>query len=226
MDLERRVIFAIGDIHGEIGKLQSLLEQIEHFAATFDDEKLGVFLGDYIDRGPDSRAVVELLSSGKALSFPYVCLMGNHEDMAVNPDMRDVWMNPRNGGPATLASYGGAIDLAHKRWMSELPTSYRSGKWFFVHAGIRPDQKLAEQDRETMLWIRARFLSYSGPFDEGVTVVHGHTPVDEPEIEEHRINLDTGAVFGGALTCAILTDRLEGMLFAGKPPHGMAAYGS
>ena len=93
-----------------------------------------------------------------------------------------------------------------------LPPIIGKGKWFFVHAGIDPDVPLAEQDRQTMLWIRGRFLGHGAPFEDGVVVVHGHTPVERPEIERNRINVDTGAVYGGRLTCAVLTDRLEGFL--------------
>jgi len=203
-----KTIYAIGDVHGEIGKLRELLGRITADALTREGEKLGVFLGDYIDRGPDSRGVVELLASGKALPFPYLCLAGNHEDMALN-DL-ELWAN--NGARATLNSYGGRISDDHAAWMEGLATHHRDGKWFFVHAGIDPDVKLAEQDRQTMLWIRGRFLRHDTAFEEGVVVVHGHTPVERPEIEVNRINVDTGAVYGGRLTCAVLTDRLEGFL--------------
>jgi len=117
-----------------------------------------------------------------------------------------------NGAPATLRSYGGKISADHARWMAGLGEYHREGKWFFVHAGIDPEVALAEQDRRTMLWIRGSFLGHGAPFDDGVVVVHGHTPVERPEIEPNRINVDTGAVYGGRLTCAVLTDRLEGFL--------------
>ena len=203
-----KTIYAIGDVHGEIGKLRELLGRIAADALTREGEKLGVFLGDYIDRGPDSRGVVELLASGHALPFPYLCLAGNHEDMALNDP--ELWAN--NGARATLRSYGGRIGDDHVAWIEGLATHHRDGKWFFVHAGIDPDVPLAEQDRQTMLWIRGRFLRHDTAFEDGVVVVHGHTPVERPEIEENRINVDTGAVYGGRLTCAVLTDRLEGFL--------------
>jgi serine/threonine protein phosphatase 1 len=93
--------------------------------------------------------------------------------------------------------------------MRGLPLTYRAGCWFFAHAGIDPLLPLAEQDRETLLWIRQPFLDYRGKMPEGVVVVHGHTPKRAPDIRPNRIGIDTGACYGGALTCAVLTDRLE-----------------
>jgi len=205
-----KTFYAIGDIHGEIGKLERLLLQIEADAGGRAGEKLGIFLGDYIDRGPDSRAVVELVASGRALSFPYLCLSGNHEDMALND--HELWAI--NGAGATLRSYGGAISVEHEAWMRSLRLFHREGKWLFVHAGIEPGRPLADQRPHTMMWIRDPFLLHEGPFAEGVIVVHGHTPSRLPEVEANRINIDTGAVYGGHLTCAVLTDRLEKFLQA------------
>ena len=203
-----KTFYAIGDVHGELGKLRELLSRITSHAREREGEKLGIFLGDYIDRGADSRGVVELLASGKALPFPYICLAGNHEDMALyDPQLWAI-----NGAPATLRSYGGKISAEHAAWMERLAEYHREGPWFFVHAGIDPGVALAEQDRRTMLWIRGSFLGHGAPFEDGVVVVHGHTPVERPEIEPNRINVDTGAVYGGRLTCAVLTDRLEGFL--------------
>ena len=108
----------------------------------------------------------------------------------------------------------GEIPAETKTWLCNLPLFHRDGDWFFVHAGIDPYRPLGQQRSETMLWSR---LGYEGAYPEGVTVVHGHTPHDEPEIRQHRINLDTGACYGGNLTCAVLTDRLEKLIYAGGP---------
>ena len=198
-------IYAIGDIHGERALLDDLNRQIIEDAATRPGPKLAVYLGDYIDRGPDSRGVVATLM-GNPLPFSTVFLMGNHEELCVDSD-RYHWF--ANGGRATEQSYGGAVSESHKAWMRNLSTSYRVGQWFFAHAGIDPRTASAEQDRESLLWIRRPFLDYRGDMPEGVVVVHGHTPTKTPDIRPNRIGLDTGACYGGALTCAILTDKLE-----------------
>ena len=198
-------IYAIGDIHGEKALLNKIHRRIIEDAAARTGDKLAVYLGDYIDRGPDSRGVVAALMED-ALPFPAVYLMGNHEALCLDPDPND-WL--ANGGRMTLASYGGFVTASHKAWIRQLPFTYRAGGWFFAHAGIDPLVPLAEQDRETVLWIRHPFLDYRGAMPDGVIVVHGHTPKREPDIRANRIGIDTGACYGGALTCAVLTDRLE-----------------
>jgi serine/threonine protein phosphatase 1 len=203
-------IYAIGDIHGEKALLDDIHRRIVVDAAGRASDKLAVYLGDYIDRGPDSRAVIAALMAG-ALPFPAVFLMGNHEALCLDPDSSD-WL--ANGGRMTEASYGGAVSESHKAWMRGLALSHRAGRWFFAHAGIDPQVPLAEQEKQTLLWVRHRFLDYCGEMPEGVVVVHGHTPMREPDIRENRIGIDTGACYGGALSCAVLTDRLERVIQA------------
>ena len=203
-------IYAIGDIHGEKALLDNIHCQIIEDAASRTGDKLAVYLGDYIDRGPDSRGVVAALMEGR-LPFHTVHLMGNHEALCLEPDPYD-WL--ANGGRMTQASYGGVVSESHKAWLRELPLTYRAGGWFFAHAGIDPLVPLAEQDRESVLWIRHPFLDYRDTMPEGVIVVHGHTPKREPDIQANRIGIDTGACFGGALSCAVLTDRLERIIQA------------
>jgi serine/threonine protein phosphatase 1 len=203
-------IYAIGDIHGERALLADLHRQIVRDAAGRLGDKRVVYVGDYIDRGPDSRGVIELLLE-EPLPFPAIHLMGNHEDLCLG-DSRHDWLF--NGGVQTEESYGGAVSEAHKAWMRALPTSWRSGRWFFVHAGIDPQRSLAAQDRETLLWVRRPFLEYEGAMPEGVVVVHGHTPMRDLDIRPNRIGVDTGACYGGALSCAVLTDRLERIIQA------------
>ena len=203
-------IYAIGDIHGEKALLDNIHRRIIEDAAARTGDKLAVYLGDYIDRGPDSRGVVAALMEG-ALPFPAVYLMGNHEALCLDPDPDD-WL--ANGGRTTQASYGGFVTESHMGWIRQLPLTYRAGGWFFAHAGIDPLVPLPEQNRETVLWIRHPFLDCRGAMPEGVIVVHGHTPKREPDIQANRIGIDTGACYGGALTCVVLTDRLERIIQA------------
>ena len=180
-----------------------------------------LFIGDYVDRGPDSAGVIARALEPRA-GRERICLMGNHEDAMVaalsDGTQMDRWLS--FGGDATLRSYG--IDPAdhtnnpqamqpllqsvlppeHLAFLSRLETSHRIGDTLFVHAGIRPGVPLDEQDRNDLIWIREEFLEDPGPFP--VHVVHGHTPVDQPEALAWRTNVDTGAVYGGSLTAAVL----------------------
>jgi len=199
--------YAIGDIHGCLDKLRSLLLRCEMHA---DGRPLAfVFVGDYIDRGPQSSAVIDCLIDLKAqLGENVVTLMGNHEAMALaafdgSGPVR-LWL--AQGGLATLESYGIAeareLPSAHVDWLRALPLSYDDGRRFFVHAGVDPVTPLDAQDDFDLLWIREPFLSSRRQL--GRLVVHGHTPLATaaPDLRDNRLNLDTGAVFGGPLTAA------------------------
>jgi serine/threonine protein phosphatase 1 len=208
-------LFAVGDVHGCVDELERLLDALPVRA---DDTV--VFVGDYIDRGPDSRGAVRtVLEWRRSTSARVVCLRGNHEDMALGFLGRagrwgDAWL--RNGGTAALRSYGIDLDLApadvekrfpadHVVFFESLGTSYRWNDYLVVHAGIRPGVALELQTVEDLLWIRDEFLR--APHDLGMTVLFGHTPhravaVDLP----YRIGIDTGCVYGGALTCLALPD--------------------
>jgi serine/threonine protein phosphatase 1 len=203
--------YAIGDIHGCLDKLRSLLLRCEKHAdgqpAAF------VFVGDYIDRGAQSSAVIDCLIDLKAQHGErVVTLKGNHEAMALaafdgSGPVR-LWL--AQGGLATLKSYGIAepqeLPRAHVDWLRALPLSYDDGRRFFVHAGINPGMPLEAQDDFDLLWIREPFLSHRG--DYGRLIVHGHTPLTGgvPDLHGNRLNLDTGAVFGGPLTAAVFDD--------------------
>jgi len=201
--------FAIGDVHGCLSKLEELLGRCGAYAGRRPHRF--VFLGDYIDRGHDSRGVIHRLRRmGRERPGDIVCLMGNHEEILLSAvdDPADVpwWMD--NGGGTTLASYGvrrvedlPADDIA---WIRNLPLCYDDGLRFFVHAGINPDAPLDRQDRETVLWTRKHAPD---AFDPGRFIVHGHTPLQShiPELHPHRLNLDTGAVYGGQLSAAAFT---------------------
>jgi serine/threonine protein phosphatase 1 len=201
--------YAIGDIHGSLDKLRSLLTRCDEHAAG--RPRTLVFLGDYIDRGPESCGVVDCV---RALSRrgSVVALKGNHEDMALSVIDGDGsapwWLN--QGGMATLESYGivmaSEIPRAHVDWLRALRLSYDDGRRFFVHAGVNPGLPLDAQTGEDLLWIREPFLSDRR--DYGRLIVHGHTPLGTglPELRGNRLNLDTAAVFGGPLTAAVFDD--------------------
>ena len=196
------------------------------FAKHPSAEGITVTLGDSIDRGPDSRGVIERLCSNP---FPmdFVALKGNHEDIFLqfleDPFVGEHWR--RLGGMETTFSYGvsgldllrgrkyqetaealrAAIPPAHFDFFNSLKTSHEEDDFFFCHAGVRPGVALDQQDPHDLIWIRNEFLSSGADF--GKLVVHGHTPCEEPEIFPNRINIDTGAYASGHLTCLVLPDR-------------------
>ncbi|MEC9368440.1 MAG: metallophosphoesterase family protein [Pseudomonadota bacterium] len=215
------VIYALSDIHGRADLLAELLGRIDTDArGTGADDLRLVFLGDYVDRGPDSRGVIELLLSGLPDSFSVTCLMGNHERMLLDfldGDDMEHWMS--NGAEATVESYGidagdihwaeGRAEDCRKEFTRLLPTAHRNfldglqhwhaaGGYHFVHAGVRPGVPLDQQDSHDMLWIRSPFLHSDK--DLGRMVIHGHTPGDAPVVRKNRICIDTGAWFSGQLT--------------------------
>ena len=203
--------YAIGDIHGCLDKLRGLLLRCEKHADG--RPQAFVFVGDYIDRGPQSSAVIDCLIDLKAqYGESVVTLMGNHEAMALA--VIDGRSPPRlwfaQGGLATLESYGIAapneLPRAHVDWLRALPLRHDDGRRFFVHAGVNPATPLEAQDDFDLLWIREPFLSHRG--DYGRLIVHGHTPLPDgvPDLHGNRLNLDTGAVFGGPLTAAVFDD--------------------
>ena len=219
-------IYAIGDIHGRSDLLRQAFERIEADLAKYPAaDPLEVFLGDYIDRGPKSAEVLtQLIARGKTRRA--ICLKGNHElyilEFLRNPAVLKAW--GQFGGLSTLLSYGltpslnpneeeaaalsAEFDLVlphtHRRFLGSLPISFTCGDYFFVHAGIRPSAPLSHQRDEDLLWIRDEFLFCEDSLEK--IVVHGHTPVMEPEVHRNRINIDTGAYATGRLTCL----KLEG----------------
>lgn len=215
-------VYAVGDIHGRLDLMEQLLAEVERDSRGHPDARL-VFLGDYVDRGPDSRAVIERLAALKA-GRGAICLTGNHEAMMCaaldGRDPPDMWL--ANGGVAALASYGveaaafagagasedlrqavlAAIPPAHLAFLEGLELSATFGGYFFCHAGVRPGVALERQSAEDLVWIRRAFLSSTADF--GKRVVHGHTPVAEVEILPNRIGVDTGAYATGRLSCVAL----------------------
>lgn len=222
-------IYAVGDIHGCITRLDDLHEQIAaDLAARPVAEALLIHLGDYVDRGPDSRAVVAKLAAGPPIpGLRTLNLTGNHEQMmlktlgSLDRDDIDLWL--ANGGEETLRSWDldpwgdpeswePAVARDQIHFLRDLPVTHSAGGYLFVHAGIRPGVPLDAQGREDLLWIREPFLSFDG--DLGWVVVHGHTPVSAPLVRANRIDIDTGAYLGGDLTCAILEGGRIGFLQA------------
>jgi serine/threonine protein phosphatase 1 len=218
-------IYAVGDIHGCAERLHSLQRRIaQDLAAAPICYPSVVYLGDYIDRGPDSSKVIDLLLDDPILgALPRIHLLGNHEmtlcaalagDRAAATD----WL--MGGGQASLVSWGlpvdapleawsAAIPAKHRNFLAELKLSHQAGNYLFVHAGIRPGVNLADQSREDLTSIRHVFLNSTADF--GAVVVHGHTPQHQPVIRPNRIGIDTAAVFGGKLTCLVL--EADGLAF-------------
>ncbi|NRB20625.1 MAG: serine/threonine protein phosphatase [Rhodobacteraceae bacterium] len=223
-------IYAIGDIHGQLEMLEAALGRIEADGGA--DARI-IFLGDYTDRGPDSRGVIDLLQRGLAEGRNWVALMGNHDRM-FSMFLEDYprtdsqllvgfhWLHPRIGGVETLASYGvdvvegdrtysvhqraqAAVPQSHIDFMEALPSHHQEGDLLFIHAGIRPGVALKDQDIEDKIWIREAFLSYPDPHPW--LVVHGHTQVPQPEHHGNRVNLDSGAGYGRPLTAAVFEGR-------------------
>jgi serine/threonine protein phosphatase 1 len=229
---DRSRIYVVGDVHGRIDLFDNLINQIALDLRRADcDKSLTVFLGDYVDRGPNSAAVLGRLTRGD-LPTPIVTLRGNHEQMLLNfledEATLDTWRH--NGGLETLHSYkidvtsllrGQGYKLAQQELFARMPeedqkcfqamkTHATVGDYFFCHAGVRPGVPLDRQNDHDLLWIRDEFLSSNADF--GKIIVHGHTPVPEPEIHPNRINIDTGAFATNRLTCLILQgDSLDFM---------------
>lgn len=219
-------IYAIGDIHGQLSMLEQALSAVE--ADGGPDARI-VFLGDYVDRGPDSCGVIERLATGLAAGRNWVCLKGNHDRMMEwhleNPVRQDPyllvgyhWFHERIGGIETMNSYGvtdfdrrrlfelakesrRAVPASHAGFLRDLKLSHREGDLFFAHAGIRPGIALDQQAEEDLLWIRQEF--HSDPRDHGALIVHGHTPVDRATHYGNRVNLDSGAGYGRPITAAV-----------------------
>lgn len=218
--------YAIGDIHGQIDLLHAAHARIAaDRARTGDAEAPVIHLGDLVDRGPDSRGVVDLLLKGQLSGQNWVALKGNHDrmfgyylegrsDPALRPGLD--YLNPRIGGDATLASYGlspdappaearAAVPAGHRAFVEGLPSYHLRGGVLFVHAGIRPGVALNDQTETDMAWIRAPFLDFTGAHPW--LVVHGHTHRPAAEHCGNRVNIDSSAAYGGPLTAVVIEGR-------------------
>ncbi len=205
-------IFAIGDIHGCLEKLEELMAKLD-----IDRQKdTLVFIGDYIDRGKSGKEVVDYVLRLQNEYQNVVCILGNHEQMFMRYlEGMDESMYLSNGGVSTLSSYEiflsdetekrkRKIPENHLRFFESLLPYYETDGYIFVHAGIRPGLPLKEQTLDDLLWIRYEFIENEKDF--GKTVVFGHTPLMSPLIEINKIGIDTGAVYGGKLTCVELPE--------------------
>lgn len=225
---EGQRIFAVGDIHGCISELDELLAKIDAIisgdkttAGTVDNTL--IFLGDYVDRGPDSKAVIDRLLGVSKTYGQVIFLKGNHEaamlDFLDHPDDMFQWLDW--GGEATLASYGvdnvlgrAPEDLAaelrenlpasHEEFLRNLTLLHQAGDYIFVHAGLRPGVALDEQQEEDLLWIRGAFHNTAAKDRPAQTIVHGHQPLRKPLDAGWRVDVDTGACWSGVLTALMI----------------------
>jgi len=223
-------IYAVGDIHGQLGMLEDALAKIENDGGP---NAQVIFLGDLVDRGPDSRGVIELLSQGVAEGRNWTVLKGNHDRLYsyfLRPqpivDTQILvgyhWLHPRIGGVGTLESYGikvpeqvryyqllpealAVVPQSHIDFMNGLPTHHQLGELLFVHAGLRPGIPLEDQSEDDKIWIRGEFHNYTDPWPW--LVVHGHTPVQQPTHYGNRVNLDSGAGYDRPMTTAVFEGR-------------------
>jgi serine/threonine protein phosphatase 1 len=209
------ITVAIGDLHGMAQKLEALLDIIDGWCHAHrpDEPRHLIFLGDYVDRGPQSR---EVLDRVRALQREgAICLRGNHEALMIGSLDSNVALQTflQNGGDRTIASLATVAAFRDAvAWMRTLPLYFEDDLRFFVHAGIRPGVPLDRQSEQDLLWIREPFLNHPGPFHK--FIIHGHSPTvrlpghsPRAHVLPHRCNLDTGAVYGGPLSAGVFTDE-------------------
>lgn len=220
-------VYAVGDIHGRADLLRRLQATIASDAAKApaNMQQTVVYLGDYVDRGLESQAVIDLLLAPPPEGLASICLKGNHEE-AMLLFLADVTVGPAwfaMGGDATAYSYGvglpkelshearfahvwrelrASIPAAHLAFLSGLPLTHAAGDYLFVHAGVRPGVPLDQQRPDDLLWIRDQFLTADEGWDK--IIVHGHSVTHQPESLRNRIGVDTGAYVTNVLTCVVL----------------------
>jgi len=228
-------LYCIGDIHGRADLLEQLHAMIEADASGYHGDKQLLYLGDYIDRGEESRRVVDILLQQSLPGFEAIHLLGNHEqallDFLLDPHAMVSWLG--FGGMATLHSYGidtglasslPSLEAIRSKLEEQLPDSHREfyencilshaeGSYYFVHAGIRPGVALEKQHFKDQLWIREAFTASTA--NHGAIVVHGHTISAEPELLPNRIGIDTGAFATGVLTALVLEGTTQRILQTG-----------
>ena len=204
--------FVIGDIHGCSDLLAELLKQIK----PLSPKDSVIFIGDYIDRGTDSKGVIDLVLKLRAEHARVITLLGNHELMlldAIKGHAVNEFLNM--GGEATLKSYDippeSINDLAamlppnHLAFFLDLLPYWEDKNHIYVHAGLQPGVHLTQQSPDWLYWSRDAFIHST--YDFGKKVIYGHTPYDKPKVDVNKIGIDTGAVYGGALTCLVLPEN-------------------
>jgi serine/threonine protein phosphatase 1 len=231
-----RRLYCIGDIHGRLDLLEELHEMIQADAEGYSGDKTVIYLGDFIDRGAQSKQVLDLLAGQALDGFSAVHLLGNHEqtllDFLEEPQAALAWLN--FGGQVTLMSYGvglGRVQLArqvdllrdeleaklpqsHLEFLQSCRLTHSEGSYLFVHAGIRPGLELEQQAPEDLLWIRDEFIRSRR--NHGAIVVHGHSITEEVEWQPNRIGIDTGAYYSGMLTALVLEGSEQRLLQTGR----------
>lgn len=233
-------VYAIGDVHGCLDQLQAIEAVIAADGLDFEGEKWLVTVGDHVDRGPESRAVIAHVMGPAPGGFRRFALLGNHEQMMLdflgNPAAHAYWLD--EGGSETLASYGMALEYPplrtsdalrlrleadfpadHRAFLDTLPVCLSLPGWLFVHAGIRPGIPLSMQTDADLIWIRAPFLT--SQLTGGLRVVHGHTPSREIVATPHRICVDTHCFHTGKLSAVRVTpDGRTAFFSVDGPPSG------
>ncbi len=213
--IEMGLTVVVGDIHGMADKLRRLLSKIDDWLSSVNcrEPVQFIFLGDYVDRGPDSKWVIDKVRAMQKAGA--ICLRGNHEQLMIDSTESPIGEQNflLNGGGSTQKSFASAESFEEAQdWMKTLPTFHEDELRYYVHAGIRPRIPLDQQDDYTHLWIRDEFLRYPRPFPK--YVVHGHSPTIminpaqiTPEVRDNRCNVDTGAGWGQALSAAIFDNQ-------------------
>lgn len=229
-------LYAIGDVHGRLDLLEEMHARIgREIERDRPDDWRIIHVGDYIDRGPQSRGVISTLRRLVRDDKRFVALGGNHDAGMVEflgrPEKDGLFA--LHGGRETALSYGVEADFSsawlarqaadallaampesHVDFLTNLPRSIAFGDFFFCHAGVRPGVPLAEQNPEDLIWIRETFLKWPHPHEK--VIVHGHTPTSEPEIMPNRVNVDTGAWMSGVLTAIAIDGKVKRLLQVGK----------
>ena len=238
-------LYAIGDIHGHLDQLRGLHGLIAEDAALYGGAARIVHVGDLVDRGPNSAGVIGYLMSGIDQGRDWIVLKGNHDRMLTmfldDPKQQDPglrsdlsYLHFKIGGGPTLASYGVAnaadrpirpvhaeavvtVPESHRMFLQGLPTWYQEDEALFVHAGIRPGVPMDQQTETDLLWIRREFLEDKR--DHGHLIVHGHTAIDTPTHYGNRVNIDSGAAYGGPLSAIVLDgDSVYNLTLDGRIP--------
>ncbi len=223
-------VYAVGDLHGQVAEFERAMQLVERDGGP--DARI-VFLGDYVDRGRDSRGVIERLIAGRGEGRDWITLLGNHDRMFAW-FMEDVprhdphllvgyhWLHERLGGIETLRSYGvefedrirledlhamarAAVPKSHVNFLRGLLAMYQTQQVAFVHAGVRPGVSLSDQNENDLVWIRQAFHAHKKAYSK--LIVHGHTPVDRATHYGNRVNLDSGAGYGKSVSVAVFEGR-------------------